>query len=130
MAAYSTFSSTSTAVADRLPVASLVTDSAYRDKFLMIKITAIQDKNHLDLVLFGSGNVNKYDAPSEDMAPIRTNKGKEALSDGKQRQFHKNKPQKDSNTLPGVQKIKASLRQTRRLLAKVRSGDFFWSYSI
>ncbi|KAF8736936.1 hypothetical protein AX14_013748 [Amanita brunnescens Koide BX004] len=50
------------------------------------------------------------------MAPIRT-KGKEPLNDGKRPQFHK-KPQKDSDTLPGVQKIKASLRQTRRLLAK------------
>lgn len=62
MAAYNTFSSISTAVADRIPFESLVTDSAYRDKFLMIKITAI-DKNHVDPVLFGSSNGNKYHAP-------------------------------------------------------------------
>ena len=46
-AAYSTFSSISIAVADRFPFANLVTDSAYRDKFLMIKITAKVDENHL-----------------------------------------------------------------------------------
>ena len=37
--------------------------------------------------------------------------------------MHKNKVPRDSSTLPGVQKIKASLRQTRRLLAKVGSSD-------
>ncbi|KAF8339342.1 hypothetical protein F5887DRAFT_981068 [Amanita rubescens] len=51
------------------------------------------------------------------MAPVRT-KEKESSSDAKKRQFHKKKQEKDSNALPGVQKIKASLRQTRRLLAK------------
>jgi hypothetical protein len=60
------------------------------------------------------------------MAPVRT-KEKESSSDAKKRQFHKKKQEKDSNTLPGVQKIKASLRQTRRLLAKVGSGDLSMS---
>jgi len=61
------------------------------------------------------------------MGPTRTfkatpqgessSKGAAETSKGKRK--HR-PPQKDESTLPGVQKIKSSLRQTRRLLAKVR----------
>ncbi|KAF8627607.1 hypothetical protein AX15_004313 [Amanita polypyramis BW_CC] len=52
------------------------------------------------------------------MAPIRT-RGERPSTSGKNRRIHgESKVQRRSDTLPGVQKIKASLRQTRRLLAK------------
>ena len=65
------------------------------------------------------------------MAPVRTSKGSASqASTSKTNSIEKRKakykpskgadgPGKEGDTLPGVQKIKASLRQTRRLLAKV-----------
>lgn len=62
------------------------------------------------------------------MAPTRTHdtQPESSTSTGRHRtksnrqKRHQNQPGKDS-ALPGVSKIKSSLRQTRRLLAKVRS---------
>ncbi|KAF8633456.1 hypothetical protein AX17_004625 [Amanita inopinata Kibby_2008] len=54
------------------------------------------------------------------MAPVRT-KQHAAASNSKKSQTHrshKKEAGKDSDALPGVQKLKSSLRQTRRLLAK------------
>jgi len=61
------------------------------------------------------------------MGPIRTEKSHKsgesssaAPRSSKPRRKHPHKDMTDSTTLPGVQKLKSSLRQTRRLLAKVR----------
>lgn len=60
------------------------------------------------------------------MAPTRTkdsNQNAEASSSKARskakRQYQRNAHEQESNSAPGVQKIKAALRQTRRLLAKV-----------
>jgi len=58
------------------------------------------------------------------MAPVRTEKSRKAgeSSSGtqhpKRRRKHPHKDITDSSVLPGVQKLKSALRQTRRLLAK------------
>jgi hypothetical protein len=60
------------------------------------------------------------------MAPIRSkdrqNEGSSTSNQGriKSRKHHK---KKDEDAPLGVSKIKSALRQTRRLLAKVRVGD-------
>ncbi|PFH52193.1 hypothetical protein AMATHDRAFT_140881 [Amanita thiersii Skay4041] len=53
------------------------------------------------------------------MPPVRTKQ--KNSDDGKKSKKHRSRREdgdKDANTLPGVQKIKASLRQTKRLLAR------------
>ncbi|KAF7294046.1 hypothetical protein MKEN_01451000 [Mycena kentingensis (nom. inval.)] len=74
-------------------------------------------------MLAGSKRISRHFNPTT-MGPTRTAK-KARKDDGpvpgpsKLRQDkHKHQPKQESNATPGVSKIKASLRQTRRLLAK------------
>jgi hypothetical protein len=77
------------------------------------------------MALFELNNCQPLSLPPQLMGTRKTTKGTSSISQnvpvtGSTTKHHI-KRRKQDNNVPGVQKIKAALRQTRRLLAKVQS---------
>ena len=106
-----------------------------RDRFLIIRCADVGNRTHMQENKSQIAELNQYwhvifysfysfSSLASSMGPIRTEKSGGSSSGPtrkpKTKRKHPHRDTTDSSSLPGVQKLKSSLRQTRRLLAKVR----------